>query len=58
MHVVNIHNQQLLLVQTDPDMQYRYTGTNAHGIITDCCSGTIENIKIENVQWLYGTATG
>ena len=44
--------------QADPDMQYGYTGTNAHGIITDYCSGTMENIKIENVQSLYGTATG
>ena len=39
-------------VIADPDIQYGYTGTSAHGILTDYIGdATFENIKIDNVWY-------
>ena len=43
---------------TDKDIQYGYTANNVHGILTDYASGTMKNIKIENLKSWYGTTHG
>ena len=45
-------------VDVDKDIQYGYTGTKVHGILTDYASGTIRNVKIEHLKSYYGSAHG
>ena len=40
------------------EIQYGYTGTRAHGLITDFAQGVIDNIFIENIESYHGEANG
>jgi len=43
-------------VDVDADIQYGYTGTKVHGILTDYASGSMTDIRVENLESWYGSA--
>eukprot|EP00486_Rosalina_sp_Unknown_P015966 CAMPEP_0201593420 /NCGR_PEP_ID=MMETSP0190_2-20130828/191025_1 /ASSEMBLY_ACC=CAM_ASM_000263 /TAXON_ID=37353 /ORGANISM="Rosalina sp." /LENGTH=1007 /DNA_ID=CAMNT_0048052595 /DNA_START=113 /DNA_END=3138 /DNA_ORIENTATION=- len=45
-------------VDEDPDIQYGYPGSRAHGMIIDYVSGSFSNIRIEGINSHNGEAAG
>ena len=45
-------------VDVDKDIQYGYTGDNVHGILTNYATGSIKNVKVENLKSWHGSTHG
>lgn len=72
-HIHNLHNwgdlgsdacgeyEEIIFeegVDVDKDIQYGYSGDNVHGILTNYASGSIKNVRVENLNSWHGTSIG